>query len=227
MLTKRISIGWVLVLAACNGNRATNDEQVAELQGNGDAGQLAETARDADVSLGEPYGLPATPNDCTEEMCRTGAVTNLSGLVRSDIVPRELLTGSCLQTPRGTACDCSPENEKLDGARLGPEGDGCYVTSKTGECLFGDGDGFSGCDIGDDSSCDAACEDLTNRLKADAELEVDSELLYSECIDNQCWAVGRIEDKCYTNDFFGVMSIAHSHDCSLGGEAILDEHLAE
>lgn len=126
------------------------------------------------------------------------------------------------QTPRsaGVLTD-------LDGERLGPAGDGCYVTSKTGECLFGEGEGFAGCDIDDDSSCDATCEELTNRLKVDAALEVDSELLYSECIDNRCWAVGRIEDECYTNDFFGILSVAHAHDCSLGGKTILEEHLAE
>ncbi len=174
-------------------------------------------------------------------MCRTLAESELERILSNEQEPQVLLEAECVDeggTACCTACYCDPSEveeedpscddprSSPDGARVGRKGDGCYVWAKSGECLMGDDD-FEGCDPADDASCDGVCEELTTRLAADAKRTVDWELMYTECVERVCWAVARIEDRCYARNDYLSFSVAHTHDCSLGGEAILREHLAE
>ncbi len=79
---------------------------------------------------------------------------------------------------------CDDPGSSPDGERVGRKGDGCYVWTKSGECLMGDDD-FEGCDPADDASCDGVCEELTMRFAADAKRTDGTVLVASRGIEEE------------------------------------------
>lgn len=102
------------------------------------------------------------------------------------------------------------------GLQVGPVGLDCYALGRAGDCLLA-GSEFEGCDVSDDTSCDAVCADLEQRYDDDAARAYEASILYAACEEEQCKTVLQIGERCVAD---GSYLFGRSYDCSLGGEAI-------
>lgn len=159
--------------------------------------QCQDRAETAVAELAAPRSAPTL----SEAVCEEGGVMTDTG------------------SASGSMCHC-----RFDTGThvIGPVGLGCYVKDRTGDCLFQDGQ-FSGCDVAESSSCEAACEQLADALADDAARELDVGVESSSCVEDQCVSVLRVESACYYQKYRSGLG----YDCSLSPAELLEKTNAD
>jgi hypothetical protein len=167
-------------------------------------------------------GPQATP--CDEARCAEAARELLASLQEPGMRPGfQQGAPACFTRPQGFgAVGTGPLCLCLLGA-AGPATVSCLVYGRGGECLL-EGSELPACQPDDPDSCDAFCEDYDALVLDDLERTFDTELLHSACIEDSCHHVARIDDSCVAD--FVPRVPPREYDCALGGEAILERHLA-
>ena len=187
------------LLVACSGTESTNPP-----------GEETDAGRDG----GGPVGAVGcyTDEDC--EVTCSGFIEGLDAPTR----PLEVVSAACTMTsfvpsPPAASCDCAVEGGGSVPLSSGYP-DACLRYGRDRSCIYRR-DEFPGCDVDDPTSCDAACADLEDRMRADAERVYDAEVRYAACRDYDCDCILRMSDGCY------VQWDIHRYDCALSNAEML------
>jgi hypothetical protein len=147
-------------------------------------------------------------------MLRTPAPRTFPGLLPGACAATSVITDQA--TFSGNACDCAVEGA-TGSHRVGPEGAGCFVEGRARNCLWDDSE-WNGCDPTDPRACVEVCAELQARFVADAAHSFEVQVLASACDEGHCRSAVEVDGRCFVAE-----TRSGEYDCSLGGEAILDQ----
>ena len=203
--------GWV---AGCSSGSPGSVDSPGSTDGTGspqqDSGQTGSLAPDDEDET------CSVANDCDER-----AAEELRKFTSPKTNPIHFEAAECRDVgvaneSSGAGCVCHVSDG--DGAlHVGPVGLDCYARGRAGDCLLA-GDEFSGCDLTDDTSCDAVCADLEQKYGDDAAHTFDASILYAGCEEQRCQTVLQLDERCVANNSY---LFGRNYDCSMGAEAIL------
>jgi hypothetical protein len=142
----------------------------------------------------------------------------VSELAPASTVDWILSWSECLPSdgPTRTPTTCRCYDDRKNGALLLGVRPECDEVDRFGRCLLPPS-AFTGCDLAEpDTSCQAACQDLVDRMLAAYAEPAEMRVRYAVCRAYVCDFVFEVDDACFTS-FPGV-----SYDCSLTDQAILE-----
>jgi len=171
------------------------------------------------VDLGGQTGSPIGQRDCdTDADCAAKAAQRVSELAPAGPVDWTLSRSECLPSDglarMPTTCRCYDDGK--NGALLLGVRPECDEVDRFGRCLLPPS-AFMGCDLAEpDTSCQAACQELVDRMLAAGAAPADMRVRYAACRAYLCDFVFEVDGACFTS-LPGV-----SYDCSLTDQAILE-----
>lgn len=230
----------IVALAGCINGSSSNSRNGANDWATGDGSSQSTDARPQDAGTSEmpsDGGHPGTSvGACgcsSDSTCIAEAEEFVGALASPRTLDWQYLGSACVErdeSDRRRCCYARPavclcyfgfagdsvrrdENAAVIGNR-----DGCDYWGRAQSCLYRSCE-FAGCDPTDASTCDAVCEDLVERIRADedASFDVERRTTYCEQPSCLCRSVYRIGERCYASR----APDAKSYDCSIGDEAIL------
>lgn len=183
----------------------------------------------------EPAVVPDRPTDpispgaseCDDDdECVEQAESELDALSRPLDDPPSIVASACevgavmleTRSVSGSFCDC--EHDDGRSTMLGPNGLGCYLFGRGGDCLLSDDD-FNGCEVNDPLSCTDACDLLQERLADDAARRFDTRVVEARCQSGACSSIVQIDDQCYVD---GSYEQGRAYSCEDGSELIREQH---
>jgi hypothetical protein len=123
------------------------------------------------------------------------------------------------ESAEGPACEC-----RINGSEgtltVGPVGLSCFAWGNFGQCIL-PGNTFRGCEVGADPICDDHCQTLEAALAAQANETYDVEIRLTECRENGCVSVIRLEEQCIVNE---DLTQKTTRDCSLSNEDLIADY---
>lgn len=167
------------------------------------------------------------PSECDDDvMCREQVEAELEALSQPLSDAPRIVGSSCdfvqvildTRAVSGTYCEC--EHHDGRSTMLGPAGLGCYLYGRGGECLMSDSD-FDGCEVGERTSCNDACELLEGRLEEDAARTFDTRVVEARCDDGACSSIVEIDGQCYVD---GSYDQGRAYSCADGAESIREQN---